>query len=98
MVRWSASASRDLQGIFDYIARDSKVYARQVVENLLGKASEIEPFTQRGRVVPELGDERVRELIVYSYRLMYELHGEDVVVLAVIHGRRELPGIPRAGG
>lgn len=56
MVTWSASATRDLRGIFDYIARDSQHYARQVVENILDKADEIEPFPDRGRIVPELED------------------------------------------
>lgn len=41
--------------------------------------------------VPEVGDESVRELFVKSYRLIYEIRREHVVILALIHGARRLP-------
>lgn len=50
-----------------------------------------------GRVVPELGDEQVREQFLYSYRLIYELGERRVEMLAVIHGRRLLESIERLG-
>jgi plasmid stabilization system protein ParE len=31
----------------------------------------------------------VREVFVYSYRLIYEVKQRDIEVLAVIHGRRD---------
>lgn len=47
-----------------------------------------------GKVVPELGNEAIRELSFYSYRILYEIREPDVVVLAVIHKRRDLqPGM-----
>ena len=36
------------------------------------------------------GDDNIRELLPYSYRLIYEIKGESVFVLAVIHKRRDL--------
>lgn len=42
-----------------------------------------------GRVVTELNDENVRELPLYSYRIIYETKPDDIVVL-VIHKRRDL--------
>ena len=35
MVRWSAPAKKDLRQIYDYIARDSKYYAKNVVQNIV---------------------------------------------------------------
>ena len=43
-----------------------------------------------GKVVPELGNDTIRELSLYSYRILYEIREPDVVVLAVIHKRRDL--------
>ena len=43
-----------------------------------------------GRVVPELGNETIRELSLYFYRILYEIKNQDVFVLAVIHKRRDL--------
>lgn len=40
--------------------------------------------------MPELDDENIRELLPYSYCLLYKIKGKDVFVLTVIHKRREL--------
>jgi hypothetical protein len=38
----------------------------------------------------ELGDPEVRELILASYRLLYEIRAEAVYILGLIHGARDL--------
>jgi plasmid stabilization system protein ParE len=43
-----------------------------------------------GRKVPELDDEEVRELSLYSYRILYEIKTTHIDILAVIHKRRGL--------
>lgn len=42
-----------------------------------------------GKVVPELGNEAIRELALYSYRILYEIKTPDIVLLALIHKRRD---------
>jgi toxin ParE1/3/4 len=42
-----------------------------------------------GRVVPELNNEHIRELSLYSYRILYEIKDRDVFGLTVIHKRQE---------
>jgi len=37
MVKWSAPAKRDLKQIHDYIAKDSKYYAKKVPKFVAGK-------------------------------------------------------------
>ena len=43
-----------------------------------------------GRVVPEFGDDSIREIFAYSYRIIYKIERESVVVASIIHGRRIL--------
>jgi toxin ParE1/3/4 len=43
--------------------------------------------------VPELADAKVRERFLYSYRLIDELHDQEIHILAVIHGRRLLESL-----
>ena len=40
-------------------------------------------------MVAEIGDENVKELSLYSYRIIYEIRSEDVFILAVVHKRRD---------
>ncbi len=46
------------------------------------------PF--RGRIVPEFQDKSIREIIVYSYRLIYLVESDTAKIVALIHGRRDL--------
>ena len=89
-VWWSPAASEDLKSIAEYIARDSEFYARAVVSRVLDVAKSLPEQPLIGRVVPELGEENVRERFVYSYRLVYKIEEEKITVLAIIHGKRLL--------
>ncbi|MDD3517920.1 MAG: type II toxin-antitoxin system RelE/ParE family toxin [Chromatiales bacterium] len=89
-VKWSPEAVEDLEAIAEYIARDSEHYARAVVAEMLSVSRSVDEFPLIGHVVPEIGDERLRERFVYSYRLVYRLGSGDVLIVAVIHGKRLL--------
>ena len=89
MVEWSGPAKRDLKQIHDYIAQDSKYYAKNVVRNIVNKSETLETFPKVGRMVPEINDPNVREIFVYSYRLIYEVTPKRVEILAIVHGKRD---------
>jgi len=40
--------------------------------------------------VPELDDKKIREHFVYSYRIIYRIQNNEVLIVAVVHGRRRL--------
>ena len=88
MVKWSRPARMGLKQIHDYIAKDSRYYAKKVVQTIVEKTEELMVFPEIGRIVPEIDDPNIRELFVYSYRLIYEISSDGIEILAVIHGRR----------
>ncbi len=92
MVRWSAPAKADLRSIFEYISRDSPHYARKVTQEIVAKVDVLNDLPKIGRVVPEIGEPAVRELSLYSYRILYEIHTDHIDILAVIHKRRDVRG------
>ena len=96
---WSPEAVEDIEAIAAYIERDSPHYARVVASRLVETAESIPDFPEIGRVVPEAGDPNLRERFVYSYRLIYRLEQQRILVLAVIHGSRLLqPFLQRLEG
>ncbi len=90
VVVWSPEALEDVDDIAGYIARDSVFYATAVVEKMLAVASGLSQFPHSGRIVPELNQPDIRERFVYSYRLIYRIEPDRILVTAVIHGRRLL--------
>ena len=97
MVIWSEPAKADLRSIHDFIAHDSQHYAKKVSQDIREKTDALDGLPKVGKKVPELDDENVRELSLYSYRIIYQIKNQDVFVLAVVHKRRDLKvdDIPR---
>lgn len=90
-LRWTDQAVEDLRSIREFISRDSPRYGRLVAERLYEATSRIEAFPRSGRVVPEVGREDVRELIVGEYRIVYRLAGDTAELLTVFRSSRLLP-------
>ncbi len=98
MVKWTDHANSQLRHIHDYIAQDSPLYAKRVSEALVKKTIGLAALPRKGRKVPELNVDAVRELSLYSYRILYEIKSDKLIdVLAVIHKRQHLEteDIPR---
>ena len=87
---WAQRAIRDLEAIADYIAQDSPAYAAVVVKNIISQTRMLARFPRSGRAVPEFDNEDIREVPAYSYRIIYRLQPEEVIIAAVIHGKRIL--------
>ena len=91
-ITWSEPAIADLEAIHDYIARDSPHYATHFVQRLIAGADPLADFPRLGRVVPE-GDGRHREVGLAPYRILYRAEAEEILIVAVIHGARDLAAL-----
>ncbi len=92
-VIWSPEATEDLESIAEYIARGSEFYANAVVSKILTVSRKISEQPFMGRIVPEIDDEKIRERFLYSYRLVYRIHDNNIVITAIIHGKRVFENI-----
>ncbi|NKC15595.1 MAG: hypothetical protein GKR94_26380 [Gammaproteobacteria bacterium] len=60
MVIWSQPARADLRSIHDFIAHDSRFYAKKVVQDIREKTDILEQLPKAGKKVPELNEDAVR--------------------------------------
>ena len=91
-LRWTDRARRDLSAIRDFVGGDSPQYAAIILARLIARAEQIPEFPEAGRIVPEIADPRIREIIVRPYRIVYRLVGDDEIhLIAVHHGARRFP-------
>ena len=93
-VTWSPSSLNDLDGIAEFIARDSSHYAGLFVQSIVTRVERLADFPQSGRIVPEYGQEDLREFLFENYRIVYRVRGDFIEVSAVVHGARSLPESP----
>jgi len=87
-IEWSSKAENDLNEIIDYIAQDSLEYALSFYEQVREKVENLILFPKMGRIVPELDDPNIRELILRNYRIIYKILGEKIQLVRLFHGSR----------
>src|SRR5438876_5180091 len=98
-IDWSHTARQDLRGISAYVARDSKVYAKRLVDRIREKAGLLKDFPELGAKVEGWEKENVREIQEGNYRIIYRPKTDSIQILTVLHGaRQKLPNLGRILG
>jgi toxin ParE1/3/4 len=88
-VRWSPEAEQDRHNIWEYIAADNPRAAAKIDELFDDTAGMLADFPLAGHIGRASG---TRELIPHeSYRLVYEVDGDTVWILALVHTARQWP-------
>ena len=88
-VIWTPEAQQDRADVWDYIAADSPRAAARMDELFSDAATRLSDHPKLGR---HGKIESTRELIPHeSYRLVYEISGETVWLLALVHTARQWP-------
>ncbi|MTW20590.1 type II toxin-antitoxin system RelE/ParE family toxin [Allochromatium palmeri] len=83
---WSRAALDDIEAIAAFLARDSAIQARRLVEQVFQGAERrlIRPTVDQRRVLGQ--GEGMREYGVQGLRVLYEPQGDDVHILGVVIG------------
>ncbi len=87
-ISWSAPALEDVTALRKWLGRDSKSLSDSVVETIFDAIETVVPFPRIGRVVSEVGDDTVRELLFRTFRIVYKATADGIVVLAILYGGR----------
>lgn len=90
-IKWLKSAKLDLKEIYEFIALDSKRYAKFQVEKIQKKTEILKEGNVVGKKVFEIDHEDIRELIEGHYRIIFRIISKNEIhILLVHHGARDL--------
>jgi toxin ParE1/3/4 len=90
-IRWTHEAFERLLEIEAFISTDSPDRAKKFVNEMIGHVEKTLPErTRSGRVVPEISNPNIRELIFRKYRIVYRLNKNNIEILTVFEGHRLL--------
>ena len=87
---WTHESLTQLIEIEDYISKDSPKRAALFVDQLVEHAEALPDNPGMGRMVPEIGNPGIRELIFKKYRIVYRLKTDCIEILTVFEGHRLL--------
>jgi addiction module RelE/StbE family toxin len=90
-INWTFQAREDLKNIADYISIYSVRYAKLQVVIIRTRTNVLKQHIESGKIVSEINDKCIREVIEGNYRIIYKIVSENQIdILTVHHSARDL--------
>lgn len=91
-IRRSRQAIRDVDQIWLTIARDDADAATRLVDRIAAATARLADFPFSAPARPDIGPE-VRSVVVGRYLTLYRVTDDEVLIVRVVHGAREVTGL-----
>jgi toxin ParE1/3/4 len=88
---WSPLAIDRASEIAGYIAQDKLSAAEKWINTVFSKVKQLKSSPEIGRIVPEIRNNQIRELIYGNYRIIYHLEKKEISILTIRHVKQILP-------
>ena len=85
MILWESRAEQELQEIYDYIYFSSPQNADTVVDELILIAEKIINMPYKHPKEPYFGNEKIRFVAKWKYKIIYEIGDIDIIILSVFN-------------
>jgi toxin ParE1/3/4 len=92
-VVWTRLSVSRLEEYARFIAADRPEAAARWAAGAFDLVKPPGRFPRRGRIVPELGREEIREVLYGAYRLIYRIEPKRIAILTVRHARQQMEQI-----
>src|SRR6478736_2363230 len=89
----TATAKKDINDIWDYIAAENIEAADRVLDALESAMAKLAKTPGLGHWREELADKRHRFHLVYSYLIVYRHEANPIQIVRVLHAARDLRSI-----
>ncbi|MBO6514809.1 MAG: type II toxin-antitoxin system RelE/ParE family toxin [Phycisphaerales bacterium] len=89
-VIWSPQALEKAEQILEYLDERSPEAAERFSDGLFNAVERLVDFPRMGRMVPELKNPNVRQILQGNYRVIYRLEGDDIRIVTLRHQRQNL--------
>ena len=88
-VIWSPNAIKCVHKIgLDKVRLDSVINTEKVISKIEKKVASLSSFPVSGRMVPEFPGVNLREVFVVKKRIIYEIIGKSVNIIAIHDGHK----------
>ncbi len=88
---WAPLAVDRATEIAEYIAQDKPSVAEKWVNSVFLKVEQLKSTPEIGRILPEINNKKLRELIYGNYRIIYRIEEKQISILTIRHGKQILP-------
>ncbi len=89
-IYWTHKAQTDLTTIGLFIKQDKPEAAKKFVSEIRKRVMSLKNQPGIGRIVPEINNPEIRELIHKNYRIVYLIKKNSIDILTVFEGHKLL--------
>jgi len=89
-VIWSKESLHRLSEIEEFITQNNPKRAVRFINYLIERAESVSQNPQIGRIVPEISNQNIREILAKKYRIVYRITENRIEILTVFEGHRLL--------
>ena len=86
---WSDTAVNQLEIIVNSLYQINPGSAAKFVDSIMNRISNLRLFPEIGRIVPEINDRKLREIIYKRYRVVYRLT-DKIEIVYIQHSAKPL--------
>ena len=87
-IKWTKEALVNIQDIESYISQDNQTAAINLTNKIISLVESLIDFPKKGRVVPELSIDQIREILYKNYKIVYLIKKSTIEILAVFEGHK----------
>jgi len=87
---WSPTARTKTKEILEYVAEDNPDAGLALIDQFESKVEKLIENPESGRVLPELKNDKIREIVVHkNYGVIYEINVDIIEILTIRHFRQD---------
>ncbi|HAE87419.1 TPA: plasmid stabilization protein [Candidatus Marinimicrobia bacterium] len=89
-ILWTRESLTNLADIEAFISEDNPEKAIEFIDYLIKQCERLIQNPYSGRVIPEISNNDIRELILKKYRIVYRIQNHEIHILTVFESHKLL--------
>lgn len=90
-VIWSPLSYERLENIYEFIFDKDPVAAKKLISRIFERVESLSRYPERGRKVPEINRDEIREIFKSEYRIIYKIESKKILILTIRNFKQLLP-------
>lgn len=88
---WSPLSFERLENIYEFISDKDNVAAKKFINRFFERVESLSKYPERGRKVPEINRNEIREIFESEYRIIYKIELKKIIILTIRNFKQLLP-------
>lgn len=80
---WSPLSYERLENIYEFISDKDTVAAKKLINRIFERVESLSKYPERGRKVPEINRNEIREIFESEYRIIYKIEPKKIIILTI---------------